>query len=466
MNFTQFFCTIRARKNLLLNTVILTVAIVLFISLIIPGSYKATATLVLNYKGVDPLNGVVIPAQLMPGYMATQVGVIESKNVAGKVVDELKLADDAKAKREFEDVAEREADIRSWLAGKLLKNISVDAPRDSSVVSIIATASDPQFSAKLANAFADKYQETIAELRSDPLKKLSGYLNEQTEKLRVELQAAHDRRARFQQENGLVNIDARLDVENARLNDLSNHLATAQARLAEASSRSRQTQQGRQDDSPDIASNPLIQNLKAELARAEANLAKIATAYTEQHPSYQAARVEVDKARSALLENIRSTNASVRAGGRIAAQQEAELRESLEAQRKKVLALNSVRARLALLDQEVDSAQKAYDASSRRFHQVSSDANTNQADIGVLNPATPPVKASGPRILRNVLLAIGIGIIFGIGLCLLAEIFDRRVRAIDDLEMLRVPVIGRIDLTSMATVQDRGGYRLRLQQAG
>jgi uncharacterized protein involved in exopolysaccharide biosynthesis len=44
----------------------------------------------LNAKGVDPVTGVTLPGQLLPGYMATQVDIITSKNVALRVVDRLR----------------------------------------------------------------------------------------------------------------------------------------------------------------------------------------------------------------------------------------------------------------------------------------------------------------------------------------------------------------------------------------
>ena len=70
-------------------TLLITVALALGVSLVLPKTYKATSTLLLNYKGVDPLTGLAMPGQLLPGYMATQVDIIGSKNVALRVVDQL-----------------------------------------------------------------------------------------------------------------------------------------------------------------------------------------------------------------------------------------------------------------------------------------------------------------------------------------------------------------------------------------
>ena len=72
---------------------LVTVAATLVVSLLLPKTYEATSSLVMNYKGVDPLTGMALPGQLLPGYMATQIDIISSKNVALRVVDQLKLAE-------------------------------------------------------------------------------------------------------------------------------------------------------------------------------------------------------------------------------------------------------------------------------------------------------------------------------------------------------------------------------------
>lgn len=95
MNFNLFLRILYARRKIIAMTLIITVLTTLVVSLLLPKTYKATTTLVLNYKGADPITGMPLPAQLLPGYMATQVDIINSRNVGLKVVDELKLAEGA-----------------------------------------------------------------------------------------------------------------------------------------------------------------------------------------------------------------------------------------------------------------------------------------------------------------------------------------------------------------------------------
>lgn len=441
MNFSQFLRVLRGRRRIILLTLAITVFTAFTVSLLQGRVYKGVTTLVLNYKGSDPVTGVVLPAQLMPGYMATQVDIITSKSVALKVVDDLKLAQGPEVKEQFLSATHGKGDIREWLADILLRNLEVVPSRESSVFDITFKGPDPQLAAAVANAFATAYQQTGVQLRAEPMKKASSFFNEQAKGLRQNLEDAQGKLSKYQQEKGIVNADVRMDVETNRLNELSSQLVTAQAQLMDASSR-----KNGGGDSPDVVANPLIQTLRADLARAEAKFSQTSQNYGRNHPQYVAARAEVEKLRADLGANIGAITSSVSNNARNLQQRESELRAAFDQQKAKVLQLNRARDELAVLSREVENAQKAYDNATQRFSQTSIEGQVNQTDVAVLNPATPPILPSSPRILMNTFLATILGGLLGIAIGVLAEIADRRVRSASDLvDVLEVPVLGVID---------------------
>ncbi|HEX8787124.1 MAG TPA: Wzz/FepE/Etk N-terminal domain-containing protein, partial [Telluria sp.] len=123
MNVHQFLLILLARKKIILATLVVTVALALGFSLIQSKTYKATASVLLNYKGVDPLTGLTMPGQLMPGYMATQIDIIGSKNVALHVVDTLHLANSPAVIDQFNQATNGQGSVRDWLADLLLKKL-------------------------------------------------------------------------------------------------------------------------------------------------------------------------------------------------------------------------------------------------------------------------------------------------------------------------------------------------------
>jgi succinoglycan biosynthesis transport protein ExoP len=446
MNVHQFLLILIARRKVILATLAVTVLLTLGFSLVQQKTYKATASVLLNYKGVDPLTGLTMPGQLLPGYMATQIDIISSKNVALRVVDALKLATSAAVLAQFNATTDGRGNVRDWLADLLLKKLEIVPARESSVVEISFKGADPQFVSAVANAFADEYQRVTVLLKTEPMKKASTYFNEQTKLLRDNVETAQARLSKYQQEKGIVSLDFnRVDVELARLNDLSQQLVAAQGQAIEASSRERMAH-GPAVDSPDVANNVLIQNMRVGLASAEAKFSEVAQRLARNHPQYLSAKAEVDKMRADLKAALGSVSRSVGNNAVVLRQREGELRNALAAQKVKVLELNRARDELGVLLKDMDSAQRAFDAASQRLSQTKIEASSEQSDISVLNPAVPPMEPSAPRVLLNTLVSVLLGAILGIGISLLIEMLNRPIRSSSDLkDLLGIPVLGTVE---------------------
>ncbi|UIN23363.1 hypothetical protein LAZ82_09825 [Herbaspirillum frisingense] len=235
MNLSQFLLILQARRKVILLILAVTVVVTLAVSLVLPKQYKATSSVVLNYKASDPVTGLVVSPQALPGFMPTQVAIINSPSVALAVVDSLKLTQQQAVKDAYDADDHGELDIRNWLAALLLKKLDAVASKESSVIDITYRAEDPQFAALVSNAFAAAYQNVSMQLKLDPTRKASVYFNDQVKVLRDAYEQAQTKLSKYQEEHGITNLDNRTDVENNRLNDLSTQLVMAQGALAEAS---------------------------------------------------------------------------------------------------------------------------------------------------------------------------------------------------------------------------------------
>ena len=267
MNVFQLILILKARYKIILLIFTMTVLSTLAISLALPKSYIASTSVILNYKGIDPVTGAMLPAQLMPGYMATQVDILNSHTLAAKVVDELKIAENPQAQKQFY-ASKNGGSIRDWYADLLNKNLDVQPSHESSVIVLTFSGSDPDFAASVVNAFAKAYQETSLQLKTAPAQTASTYLNTQTKVLRENLEQAQTRLSKYQQDNGITSGIEQFDVENSRLNDLTGQLVMAQSQSIDATSRQSGIG-GNAEQSPDISANPLLQNLKVSIVQAE-----------------------------------------------------------------------------------------------------------------------------------------------------------------------------------------------------
>jgi polysaccharide biosynthesis transport protein len=445
MNFIQFLLILKARAKIVLGVLGVVVLATLVINILQPKIYKATTSLVLNYKGADPVTGLTVPAQLMPGYMATQIDIITSRNVALKVVEQLKFAENKSAQKQFTDATGGKGDIRGWFADKLLGGLEAKPSRESSVIEISFSGTDPEFAATMANAFAEAYQQTNIQLKAEPSQRASEFLDEKTKILRRNLEEANAKMSKYQQEKGLTSVMGNLDVESARLNELSSQLVVAQSQSFDSASRKRGTH-GNGDESPDVAANPIVQNLKIAITQAESKFSELSQRLGPSHPQYQSAEAELNKLKSQLLEQTRRATTTIGGSAHISKQLESELRAAVNTQKARVLELNRSRDELSVLQRDVENAQRAVDSASQRLTQTTMEGSVNQADIAVLNPAVIPQRHSSPSIKFNLVLAAFLGTLLGIAAGLLAEMSDKRIRRREDLsELLEVPVLAVIN---------------------
>lgn len=444
MQLTRLLLMLKARLRIVLITFFITVLTAAAVSVALPKVYKATTQIVLNYKGIDSVTGDIIPAQQTAGYLATQVDIIKNRRLAFQVIDDLQLEQNPTLQEVYREDTDGRGQLRSWLAGYLGKHLDVSPAQESSVLHITFSSMDPQLSADVANAFATAYRRLVTELKVQPAQEAAEYFSDQVATLRAGLEKAQTRLSAYQQEKGITSVDERVDVENSRLNELSQQLVIAQALAIEARSRQSNAQSNAQN-SPDVAQNPVIQSLRADAARASAKFAELSERLDVNHPQYQAARAELSKIQAQLQAEISRTSSSISSSASIQQQREQALREQVAIQKARVLQLNRTRDELAVLQKDVEGAQKALDAVTQRFSQSNIVGQSSQSDISILNPAEAPGMPDSPKVPLIILLALFLGAILGIGFGLFAELLDRRVRSTDDLsELLKVPVLGLI----------------------
>lgn len=453
MNLLQLLLILKARYKVILITFLITVTTATIVTLFLPKNYTATTSLLLNYKGMDPVTGMVLPAQLMPGYMATQNDIIQSRNIALKVVSQLGLDKSEQAQLQFSQ-SNGSGDIKNWLANLLLNNLVVRPSKESSVIEISFKSADPNFATVIANSFAENYQQTSIQLKVAPAQQAAGYFGQQIKTLRDDLEKAQSRLSAYQEEKGITNPEQNLDIENMRMNELSAQLSMVQVASIDSQSRSSNAQRSALD-SPDIVSSPTMQGLKSESARADAKLAELGQRLGKNHPAYKSAEGEALKIRSQVNEEAQRLTNSIGNSASINQQRESQLRAQVEIQKRKVLNLNRLRDEMSVMQKDVEVAKKAMDAVTQRYSQTSIEGQSNQSDIAILNPAIPPTSPSSPKLFVNVVLGAFVGMVLGLGFGFLAELLDRRVRGRDDISIiLGVPVFAVIEGNSSKTNQN------------
>jgi succinoglycan biosynthesis transport protein ExoP len=452
MSFNQFMVILRARWLTAAGIFVAVVVLIAFASIIWPKQYTSTASIVIDSK-TDPVaaaNGGAGNGLAPATYVNTQADIIASERVAQRVVKTLRLDQQPEARKLWakgpnDDISVTVAKL--ILDKKLLVAPAHDSPTHASnVIDISVTWSDPVTSAALANSFAQVAIETNIELKVEPAKQYASWFDQRSRALRADLEDKQKKLSDFQSKNGLIATDEKLDVENNRLNELSSELVTIQGQRQD--SQSRQHQVGSDISTlPEVLQSPVIQSLKAALVTAQAKKPDVAARLGKNHPDYQAVEGEISDLRTRIAQESANIAASLGNTTQSNLRRENDVRQALEAQKKKVLELKYQHDQAAMFLNDVTAAQRDLDTVSQRLAQSNLESLTQQTNVVQLTTATAPNNPSSPKLVINLLVAIFLGGVLGIGAALAAEMRNRRVREDEDIvELLGVPLLGKLEV--------------------
>jgi len=226
-----------SRRWLILFVMLLTMASGYLWTLTATPQYKATTTMVLSFTEGGPFEDGGMPRQNNASYLATQIDIIQSRRVAGAALASLPrenleiLAGDYLS--DFNIARAKSEELIQILEAFVLETLEVDALRESRVVALRFTSSDPQTSALVSQAFADEYIIMSLELSIAPARRNAEWFDAQLVLLRERLAEKQATLTEFQIENGIISYDDRLDQELSRYDTLSSDLARAEARAVE-----------------------------------------------------------------------------------------------------------------------------------------------------------------------------------------------------------------------------------------
>lgn len=451
MNQNLFFAALRARFSIFALALIATVATGTAVSLLLPKSYVATASLVVDTRNEQSLSdalNVLMSSRERLGYIQTQVDIITSPRVARRVVADLGLAENPLTKARFEEDGQGHGAIEDWIAEQLLRQLEV-ATSQSSVIDVSFHASDPDYAATVANAFAKAYMDTMLELRVEPTRQAASWFDEQIKTLRADLEQSQAELTAYQKRHGIVSANGQADIEHTRLSELSTQLLEAQEQTIELRAREEQALLALDhpvslEYRPEVKSDTRVQELRSELIEGEARLRQLGMQLGVNHPDYRGQLAENRSRRQELEAEMRTivdVTASLRRESEL---RETQLRAALDAQRKRLIDLNETRDELGVLIGNVETAQKAYDTAMQRYVVSQVESRARQTNVALLSPAVAPAVPHRPKIPLNIALSVVVGAMLGIGLVVLMEMSDRRVRSVSDLD-LGTPLIGVIE---------------------
>lgn len=452
------------RQRWLFVGVILTALVLgLIVTLLSTPMYRATAKVSVEPYGSFILEGQDveqgIASNQVGDYLATKVELIKSRSLAEIVVAERNLADrldllgaDIETRRSegMTDEQWREAK-ESLAASALTASVTAEVPSQSWVIPIGFHSDNPAFAAEMANAYADAF------ISSDTRETLTGneyaveYLSEQIEVVRAKLEEAERNANTYSRNSGIIvqptvaedGSTTSSTLTNSNLSNISQRFADARAARIEAEQEWRAVQNLPAAQLPEVQNNAVLQSLISSRTGKLTQLAELRQRYNDQFPQIVDLQAQID----ILDQQIERTSSDIKSTFRnrfvVARNQEEALGNELGSLSSDSLAEQDDMVQLNVLEREAEALREQLRALLARFNQVSSAADVRSSSMTKIESALVPGSPYAPSLVQNLGLSLVLGLALAGGLAVLREMFDDRVRSLDDIESkIDLPLIG------------------------
>ena len=473
------------RKWQLLGITALVCAVTgLILSQITP-QYRATALVMLDSRKAkvtnttDVLGGIAtdIPA------MQTEIEVLRSATLLGRVVDKLRLESDPEygaARRGPFGVMLRELSTlyasmvgsndvaspsnraveegpRARAIAVLQSNLVIASRGRSYVISIAVDSRDGAKARRIVDAITDFYLVDQLQAKLDANKRATEFFNDRLEELRRSVETAERAAATYREKAGLT-IGKDSTIASQSLSELSSQLIQARTQRADRESRLIALQQAARSPATlggvsEVLANPLISSLRTQEAEVARRVGDLNQRYGEGHPRMLQTRAEQGQIQGRIAQEVAKILSSLQGDVEAARSKEAELQAQVTALETKAGGLGQSEVQLRQLEREAQSSRAVYEDFLKRFKELREQQDIQQTDSRVLSPANVSIGPVSPRYGLILALALVGGLMLG-GITIgVIERLDGGFRTGDQIESFTGrPLVGMIPGLSKLTL--------------
>jgi polysaccharide biosynthesis transport protein len=344
-----------------------------------------------------------------------------------------------------------ETGAQSSRIDQFLGGLSIVPIRNSRMVEIRYTSSDPEFAANAANAVAKAYIQQNMEFRFNASKDATDWLTSRLTEQRRALESSEAALQNYKEKNGAVSVadNASSNIVVQRLTDLNAALTKAKTERINKEAQYNQLKSaevsGGLDAYPAVLANEYIQKLKTDLADAQRQQASLGQRYGERHAEMIKAGNAVQAADAKLRNELSKVVESVKNEYESALGQERSLQDALNSQKGEALSLNRKGIEFGVLQREADSNKQIYESLLQRTKETGISSELRATNVRVVDPAETPRGPISPNVQRDLSISFGGSLMLAIGLAFLFERLDSRIRTPQELKAyLGVPFLGMV----------------------
>lgn len=432
--------------------------------------YTAAATIQINDSGgrvlasaEDEPAEAPRSAQDTDRFLRTQADVLQSRSLALRVAQALRLTGEprfyaAQGETPLPPAAGPQASANAAVR-ILQRDLAVTLPRDSRIVTIRFTSTDPALAARIANSYASEFIAASLQRRFDSSAYARTFLSDQLRAARGRVERSEQALNAYARTHGLIRAGAAdagdqpraatgaQTVTGASLFQLNQAANAATARRIEAEGRWRAAAAAPLLGAGEALRNPAVNALLTRKAELEGLLADDRARHLDDYPTVRAKQSELDAVGGQLQTAAGNVRTAIEADYRAARAAEQQLIRQVAQLKGATLTEQDRMVRYGLLSREAETNRQVYDGLLERYKQLNAVAGASLSNVALIDTAPVPDRPSSPRLLRNLALGLLAGLTLAGIAVLLREQFDDAIRVPEDIETkLALPLLGVVPL--------------------
>ncbi|MCU0574174.1 MAG: polysaccharide biosynthesis tyrosine autokinase [Syntrophobacteraceae bacterium] len=474
------------RKWLVVTFLAVVFTAVLVVSLVMKPVYRATGRLELSIHApkVTKFEDMVASQMQTREFMQTQVKLLQSESLARRVVGRLGLDrnpvfNPAVEERqggekwltrfrktvkgwlafgpgsETEDPALAELAVQKAVEAKFAKSLEVQAERDTTIISLGFKCVDPLLGKDVINALIQEFTAWQMDKKIDAAVNAKQQLEKQLDVARIQLEKAESNLNAFSQKAGIVSLNSNLNLIYRQLEEMNNGLASAESDRIGKEALHNQALMGNVSALPNVLENELIQKLREEYVKIMAQYQELYATFKDDYPAVKNLKARLNDLEKKIAGEENRIAESLKSSYQTALRREDSLRREADEKKASALALNNQATQYKILEREVETSKSIHQSLLERSKEIDAKVGTELGNIQVVDYASRPLKPYRPNIPLNLLLALVVGLMGGVGLAFFLEYMDNTVKRIDEFsDRFQLPILGVLPMAEQEEQKD------------
>jgi succinoglycan biosynthesis transport protein ExoP len=455
-----FIATVLRRRVLfggVFGAVLLTVALVTFMT---PRMFTTDVKMIAG----NPATVAQNPQQVQTGLPVLNALLLANAAQSAETYAEL-IGETPVVQHVIDDLGLK-TDVRSLQGAVRVKPVT-----NTNIISLQVTWGDPAMSAKIANDFATVFVAREAELVASSATGALEFLQKQLPEAERKLRLAESNLSAFQTSHNIVDLGAQTTSLVTAASNIDAKINAVQLEKRQADAQIGSLSGALSGMSPtagggsSVAQNPVLPQLRGQLAALQVQLGGARQQYTDSHPTVIALKQQIadlnrEIARqpativattstiaNPVYQQVSQQLTAARAMGESDSAQLATLAKQRQAYNPQLAALPAQSAQMLALQREKKLAEDTYNVLQQKFNDATIARTAGISDVTITQPASAALATKTPHVTTNLMMGTIVGLLLALGIVFLVDWFDGRLRDERDVETeLGLPVLASIPL--------------------